>query len=337
MSAEVGFPAEAGRDALLRWAGLEAARRRLAWSGGTTETIESGEGPQVLFVHGALADAGVWAPLLARFGGIRAVAVDLPGHGLADPWDYGSEPILETGVRFLGEVMDALGRDRLPIVASSMGALFAVHLALREPGRVERLVIVGAPAGSSRHLPVVFRSLAWPLVGGVLRGRMARADVEDARWLHRQVLVAHPGRLNVTFLASGAAMSRRNAGSQATLAAAAFRPLGLEPSLVLDGRWQELRTPVTFLWGGRDAVEAPSRGRMIAAGLDDAAFVEIPDAGHLAWLDRPDEVAAGIANALGIPDPSEVVGPVSVAHPSPGPTAHVRGRSRLAHAPLPRR
>lgn len=298
MSAEVGFSAEAGRDALLRWAAIDAERRPLAWSGGTTEAIEAGNGPPALLVHGGFSDAGAWVPLLDRLDGVRAIAVDLPGHGLADPWDFRRESVVETGVRFLGEVLDRLGAERLPIVASSMGALFAVHLALRAPERVERLLIVGAPAGSSRHLPLAFRSLAWPLAGRIMRGRMARADVEDARRLHRHVLVAHPGRLNVTFLSSGAAMSRRNAASHATLAAAAFRPLGLEPSLLLDRRWSELRVPVTFAWGERDALDGPERGRAIAAEVPDSTFIEIPDAGHLAWLDRPDEVAGVILDAL---------------------------------------
>ena len=308
MSAEVGIPAEAGRRALLRWAGVDAERRRLAWSGGTTETIEAGEGRDALLVHGGLSDAGAWVPLLGHLEGIRAIAVDLPGHGLADPWDYGREPIVETGVRFLGEVLDALGAERLPIVASSMGALFAVHLALRSPERVERLVVVGAPAGSSRHLPIIYRSLVWPIVGSVMRGRMARADVDDARWIHRHVLVAHPGHLGVTFLASGAAMSRRNVASHATLVASAFRPLGLAPSLVLDGRWRDLETPVTFVWGERDALDGPARGRDIAAGLADASFVEIPDAGHLPWLDRPDEVAEIIVDALSVASLAEAAG-----------------------------
>ena len=298
MSAEVDWPAEAARAALLRWAGLDAARRRLSWTGGTTEAIEGGAGPRALFLHGGLSDAGAWVPLLARLEGVRAIAVDLPGHGLADPWDFRSEPIVDTGVRFLTDVIDALGTVRIPVVASSMGALMAVHLALRAPERIERLIVVGAPAGSSRHLPAVYRSLTWPIVGDVMRGRMAHADVDGARWLHRHVLVAHPGHLNVTFLASVAAMSRRNAESHASLAAAAFRPTGLTPSLVLNGRWRDVRAPVTFVWGERDAIDGPSRGRAIAAGLAGASFVEIPDAGHLPWLDRPDEVATAIADAL---------------------------------------
>lgn len=299
MSAEMGFPAEAGRDGLLRWAGLQARRRRLAWSGGTTEAIEAGEGPPALLVHGGLSEAGAWVPLMARLDGVRSIAVDLPGHGLADPWDYRREPLPETGARFLAEVIDALGIPRLPIVASSLGGLLAVHLALRQPERVERLVLVGSPSGTSRHVPLEYRCLAWPIVGRVARDRLADADVDGARRLHRRVLVAHPGHLNVAFLASRAAMSRRNAASHATLASAMYRFGGLDPSLVLDGRWRDLRAPVTFVWGERDAVEGPRRGRAIAAGLAHASFVEIPDAGHLPWLDRPDEVAAAVGEAIG--------------------------------------
>lgn len=58
---------------------------RVGWSQGTTQVIEAGHGSPVLLVHGGLGEAFQWAPLLPLLArSHRVLAVDRPGHGLAD-------------------------------------------------------------------------------------------------------------------------------------------------------------------------------------------------------------------------------------------------------------
>src|SRR5437879_3160976 len=89
---DVDVRANAGRlrNVLLATSATRAARRDLAWRGGRTEIIEAGpiEGRPVLFLHGGWSNAAAWLPLVEKLPGVRALAVDLPGHGLADPYDY---------------------------------------------------------------------------------------------------------------------------------------------------------------------------------------------------------------------------------------------------------
>ena len=124
---------------------------RVRWSGGTTQVIEVGQGPALLLIHGGLGEAFQWAPLfplLARK--YRVLAVDRPGHGLADPFDYRGVDLLAFGSRFIGEVMDSLGLRSVPILGNSMGGLWAMGFALAHPERVSRLVLIGSPAGVQR-------------------------------------------------------------------------------------------------------------------------------------------------------------------------------------------
>ena len=72
------------------------------------------------------------------------MAIDLPGHGLADPFDYRDVDLLDLARRFLADVLDAIGLDSVAIVAHSLGSLWSVVFALAYPARVSRLVLVAA-------------------------------------------------------------------------------------------------------------------------------------------------------------------------------------------------
>src|SRR6266545_4149931 len=157
-------------------------RQSLRWSGGETQVLQLGEGPSLLLVHGGLGAATDWLPIfpaLAR--DHRVLAPDRPGHGLASPMDYGGIDVLDHATRFLRDVMEAVGIDRAPIVANAMGGRWAIELALREPERVERLILVGAPAGVRRSLPIDMALISWPLVGRVVRWSLGRSSPVSVR------------------------------------------------------------------------------------------------------------------------------------------------------------
>ena len=80
----------------------------------------------VLFVHGSGMSAATWTPLLARLRSRRAVAVDLPGFGLSDPYDYRGRSLRRHAVSQLSSILDALGLERAPIVGNSLGAMWAL-------------------------------------------------------------------------------------------------------------------------------------------------------------------------------------------------------------------
>jgi pimeloyl-ACP methyl ester carboxylesterase len=118
---------------------------------GTTEVdglpiryLEEGEGPAVLLLHGASlgSSADVFArnlgPLAA--GGLRAIAPDRPGYGRSGGPD---DPTLAGHRRFALGFLDALGITSAVIVGHSQQANTAAALALEQPDRVPRAVILG--------------------------------------------------------------------------------------------------------------------------------------------------------------------------------------------------
>jgi pimeloyl-ACP methyl ester carboxylesterase len=78
--------------------------------------------------------------------GVRAIAVDLRGHGLSDKPTGAGSYTLDTYCADLDALLDTLSLPRVALIGQSMGGGIAVHYALRNPTRVERLVLV-SPVG----------------------------------------------------------------------------------------------------------------------------------------------------------------------------------------------
>jgi pimeloyl-ACP methyl ester carboxylesterase len=273
--------------------------RRVRWSRGTTQAIELGEGPPLLLLHGGLGEALQWAhilPALARKH--RVVAIDRPGHGLADPFDYRGVEVLPHARRFLGEILEAEGLSCVPIVAASMGGLWALDFALTHPERVSRLVLAGAPAGISRALPLQMRLGTLPVLKTLVRRMMLRPTRDSTRAFWAQLLVAHPERLADDFLDALTESQRRNAPSWFTLIDRAFDVRGMKKELLLGERWKALQVPTTFVWGEKDAWGSPEAGEAVAATNARLRMVRIPDAGHAPWCDAPELVVDAIERAL---------------------------------------
>jgi pimeloyl-ACP methyl ester carboxylesterase len=109
-----------------------------------TRYLEQGQGPAVILLHGASlgSSADVWrrnlAPLAAF--GLRVIAYDQPGFGLTDdPPDWG----IGFRTSFILKLMDVLGIDKAALVGHSQAGNMAAELAVSNPDRVTRLVVLG--------------------------------------------------------------------------------------------------------------------------------------------------------------------------------------------------
>jgi len=284
--------ARTARQAAIDGLAPGATIRPIRWSGGSTEAIELGSGEPILLVHGGAGEAGHWLPVMPLLADShRVIAVDAPGHGLADPYPF-TDDLYDLGARFIGEVLAALDIDRAIVAGHSMGGLFAVGFALAHPERVSRLLLVGAPAGTNPRAPVPLKLLRWPwtrpLASKIMRGR----NPTGVRTRLGRLLVAHPERIDGRLVESFGATSARNVPSLIAFVKRALELRGtLRDDVLLAPKWSGLRVPVTFIWGDKDRADGPESGERIAAGLAGSRFIRIPDAGHQPALDDPSAVA----------------------------------------------
>ena len=129
---------------------LGGTQRAWHWRGHEIFATEAGSGPLILLVHGIYAGASSYEyrklfPLLARRH--RVVAFDLLGCGLSDKprIPYNTELFVEQ----LVDAFDAFGETPVGIVASSLGAAFAIRALARDGDRIESLISLAAD-GSGR-------------------------------------------------------------------------------------------------------------------------------------------------------------------------------------------
>lgn len=139
---------------------LAETPRTVATAAGPVEYAERGTGEAVLAVHGTLGgwDQGLVAGEFLRVNGFRIIAPSRPGY-LGTP--------LSTGRTFpeqgdaLAALLDALGIERILVIAASGGGPASYELAARHPDRVRKLVEVDAVCIPGRPPRLASNLLAW--------------------------------------------------------------------------------------------------------------------------------------------------------------------------------
>lgn len=265
-------------------------RKHQRWvnvDGQPINTIEIGDGPALLFVHGLSGSWPNWLEQLPVFGaeGRRAIAVDLPGFGHSP---MPTEPITISGyARLLDRLLEELGVDSAAVVGNSMGGFVSAELAIAFPQRVERLVLV-SPAGLStynhphatRALPTLKR--VHRVLNAYTASIAASADTATSRPKLRNatlgLVAAHPSRLPAAL----AAEQLRGVGKPGFLQA-------LEANLVYDfkERLPEIVCPTLIVWGDRDRVISVRDAAVYAELIPGSRKVLFEDTGHVAMLERP--------------------------------------------------
>jgi pimeloyl-ACP methyl ester carboxylesterase len=256
----------------------------------TTRAVTVGDGPPTVLLHGANLTACVWAPLLPHLPGRTLHLVELPGCGLADPFDLAGVDLAAHHTAFVTSVLDALGLDRAPVVGASLGGWFALRAAITRPERIAGLALVSAPALAlpGARMPLPMAVFARPAMSR-LTARFAPAP--SARMARRML---------ATVGGTDAVRDVPEAMFEAVGAAFALAAPSNVHALPTMGRWRtpfphvavseaELAAcpvPVLLLWGDEDRVQPPDAGRRAAALLP-AGRIEVLPGGHGLWFEQP--------------------------------------------------
>ncbi|HUA45109.1 MAG TPA: 2-succinyl-6-hydroxy-2,4-cyclohexadiene-1-carboxylate synthase [Solirubrobacteraceae bacterium] len=233
----------------------------------------------VVLLHGFTHTGASWDPVVAALGeSYRALALDIPGHGSASD----RSPVTLEGVV---EDLNTLAPKQFTLVGYSMGGRIALHAALALPGRIERLILIGASPGiadaAEREARLDDDERLAVKIEGMSIEEFAR------QWGHTPVLAGQPP--DVLAAAHADRLRNRPAGL-----ARALRGLGTAALPSLWGRLGEIRVPVALVVGERDEKFREVAARM-APEVPDSELIVVPDAGHAVHLEAPDAVAAAIA------------------------------------------
>lgn len=267
--------------------------------GRETYLLERGSGAPVLLLHGGGGEASQWAGLMGRLGETRRwLAADRPGHGLSTPVDYAGSDYRADAARWVEEVLDGLGIDRVSLVANSMGGYFALAFCLAHPERVEQVAFLGAPAGLDRWIPYPLRLLSFDWIHRLVTRGPTVESLRKNLW--NAVLVADGSKVPDEHIRLGilATASEESTLGWRSLLSRCIGLGGFKQELMLREDTATLQTRTLLLWGDKDAFAPPSSGEALLPTMRDAQLVVLPCAGHLPWFDQPEACASRILTFL---------------------------------------
>ena len=289
---------------LLDECAVEAGSRHLplADPGLTARVMEAGAGDPILLLHGSGVSAPTWAPMLPYLQDRRIQAFDLPGFGLSDPHDYAGRSLRRHAVAQVSSMLDALELERATVAGASLGAMWALCMALERPERVRSVVALGIPAVSLAGMrgDPYFRAMTTPGV----RALVSRAPVPKTAKATRRASTKALGRRAVALLPDAyfelvrATMAmpgwRLAMSSHLNLAMESGRPR--PENLLTDDELRSIEVPVRLILGDDDVYGPPEIGRRAAALIPDASVHVLP-AGHAPFADEPETCAHLIRGA----------------------------------------
>jgi pimeloyl-ACP methyl ester carboxylesterase len=256
----------------------------------------------VVLIHGGNSVAAGWEPLISLLkDDFHLYAPDRPGCGLTDKLDYHGVPFREHGIGFVEAVLDGLNLKRASLVGNSMGGYWALLFAIAHPERVERLALIGEPAGSTPHPVFRLRLLGVPGLNRLLFATVLKPDRKRMRQ-RLQAVVANPERIPEDYLDlayAGAVLPGAQLGWLSMIER--IMPFGRVPQGMgtygLRPELPQIKSPTLFVWGDRDFCP-PEWGRQLCELMPEARMELLPDTGHLAWLDEPERVAGLVRDFL---------------------------------------
>ena len=244
--------------------------------------------PTTLYVHGVPTSSDDWLPFLERTGG---VALDLPGFGRsAKPaaFDYS----IRGYDRFLEAFLAEIGLQRFALLVHDWGSV-ALATAQRMPERIERLVVMNAvPLLEGYRWHRIARAWRTPVVGELVMGFSSRRTL---KLLSREAWRS-PGAMPEGFI--DAVMEHFDHGTQRAILKL-YRSSPPEVLAQAGAGLGALGPRTLVLWGRADPYVPAKFAQAFADALGGEAEVELLDAGHWPWIDRP-EVVGRVAQFLAL-------------------------------------
>jgi pimeloyl-ACP methyl ester carboxylesterase len=259
--------------------GLEIAYRR------------GGEGPPLVFVHGAASDGRFWQPQLAALADeFTVVAWDQPGAGRSSdvPADFGVADYADC----LAALIEALALGPAHVAGLSWGGTVVLELYRHHPELVATLILVDTYAGWKGSLPE--KEIRSRLAG--MRQRLEAPADESDPYLPG-LFAGDPPAEFVPLLEEMAASVRPESLRTQHLVMAEVDQRDLLPRIAV---------PTLLIWGELDVRSPLTVARQFQEAIPHAELVVIPGAGHVSNLEQPERLNEAVREFARAHSPSQV-------------------------------
>ncbi|TVL94009.1 alpha/beta fold hydrolase [Streptomyces sp. SAJ15] len=262
--------------------------------------------PPALYVHGLGGSSLNWSALMELLADrVDSEALDLPGFGDSPPPDDGDYSL--TGhARAVIRYLDASQRGPVHLFGNSMGGAIVTRVAAVRPDLVSTLTLISPALPELRA-----QRTAWPTALLALPGA-ARLFVRATQdWTverrTREVLAlcyGDPSRVSPEALAAAVAEQERRAELPYFWDAMARSARGVVDAYTLGGQhslWRQAErvlAPTLLVYGLRDRLVGHRMAHRASAAFRDSRLLTLVDAGHVAMMEYPEEVARAVIGLL---------------------------------------
>lgn len=252
---------------------------KLAWR-------EAGQGPALVFIHGMGGNSRNWETQYAQFADrYRVIGWDAPGYGDSDDWPM-DEPTVADYTAKIAALLDALEIDRAHMAGHSFGGTLMPAFQKAYPDRVASMVlaqpVIGSgPLGEDKQAEIIAARenlLADLGIEAYARDHAPKscAATADAATVEKGIEVTSWTRPK-GYLAQWRAMARADI----------LQEISDDPC------------PATVVAGTGDKTASQDVVRRIADAIQGAELVELPDVGHMIYIEHPDRFNAALEAHLG--------------------------------------
>lgn len=235
-----------------------------------------GEGPAVLFLHGAGSNAATWWQQLPAFAPQHTcLTLDIRcfGRSVAPLDEFTLDHFAADAIA----VLDREGIAQASVVGQSLGGMIGLKLALTHPGRLAALV------GCDTSL-----ALDHPVLLGILAQRQLtqKAVSIEQRSLGRWFLETHPDKAALYAQINHFNPSAHTLGTSEWGGAigALMRPDRLIPMQALE----RVSCPTMMLVGSEDPIVPVAVAREVSERVPDCELAVVEAAGHSTYFEKPD-------------------------------------------------
>jgi pimeloyl-ACP methyl ester carboxylesterase len=255
--------------------------------------FDEGSGRAVLLIHGLGGYKENWTFTIKDIkNSFRAIAPDLPGFGDSEKPDI--EYTMEFFADFLNMFLDKLGVDKVILVGNSMGGTIAILFTVKNPERVEKLVLVD----SAGFRPKQIRGFVFDPKQFLEKGVAFRPPPEMVEFMVKSLLFVNPPKFADEMIKrsikdwweSGESFMER---SRAYLKSASYL-FDFEVEELLE----TINKPTLIIWGAGDRALPVSLSDEFSKRLKKSKKFIIGNCGHVPMLEKPAEFSKVLLNFL---------------------------------------
>jgi 2-hydroxymuconate-semialdehyde hydrolase len=276
---------------LIATAPLARTKRKIRTFAGDIAYLRKGQGPPLLLLHGIPSSSYLWRdvidPLSTTF---DVLAPDLLGFGDSDK-RLDADLSIAAQARYMVAFMESFGLHQAAVVGHDIGGGIAQLMAVDEPDRVARLILIDSIVDDNWPVADIAR-LKEPVWDQI----MVNIDLRDGFRKGLGAGLATEGRVTEELVDEWTRPFQDLGGRRAYLRAA--RALNNRDLTSQSKRIEEIETPTLILWGANDKFLESRWADTLKHKLRDSTVEIIEPGGHFLPLDRPEAVAEAITRFL---------------------------------------